>query len=196
MLTTDGPSPPPPPPPLPGAPSERVFAPQAVQAARTTTIVNLTLSQMADQKASMLMGAALVVFSLTIGQANRGGQASQGHAPLALLVLGAFAFVAAILAISVVMPAIGVKHPPTERDNPMFFGVISQFDEEAYVEKMLDNLATDEAMYRMMLRDIWQNSRVLQAKKYRLLGWAYRMFLAGLGASAGVFAAQYAGLIG
>jgi hypothetical protein len=184
MHATDGLSPP------QDAPPARIFAAQAVHAVRTTTIVNLTMSQLADQKASMLMGAAFVVFSLTLGAASR------GHAPLALLVLGAFAFAAAILAVSVVMPATGEKHAPTERDNPMFFGVISQFDEDAYVERMLDNLATDETMFRMMLRDIWQNSCVLQRKKYRLLGWAYRIFLTGLVASAGMFAAQYAGLIG
>jgi len=162
----------------------RTFAAQAVHAARTTTIINLTMSQMADQKASILMGATFVVFTLTIGQA------SKGHAPLALLVMGGFAFLSACFAVSVVMPSIGRKHRPTEHDNPMFFGVISQFAEEDYVETMLDNLETDEAMFRMMLRDIWQNGQVLQNKKYRLLGYAYRTFLAGLIASAGIFTAS------
>jgi hypothetical protein len=31
-----------------------------------------------------------------------------------------------------------------------------------------------------MLRDIYQNGQVLQRKKYRLLGYAYRIFLVGL----------------
>ena len=167
----------------------RTFAAQAVHAARTTTIVNLTMSQMADQKASILMGATFVVFTITLGQA------SKGHAPLALLVLGAFAFVSACCAVSVVMPSVRGKHVPSDRDNPMFFGVISQFAEDDYVETMLDNLATDETMFRMMLRDIWQNGQVLARKKYRRLGWAYRIFLAGLISSAAVFAAGYAGLI-
>ena len=168
----------------------RTFAAQAVHAVRTTTIINLTLSQMADQKASILMGATFVVFTLTIGQA------SKGNAPLALLVLGAFAFVSACFAVSVVMPSIGGRptiggpHRPTGHDNPMFFGVISQFSEDDYVETMLDNLKTDEAMFRMMLHDIWQNGQVLQRKKYRLLGYAYRTFLAGLVASAGIFVAS------
>jgi hypothetical protein len=169
-------------------PIARTFAPQAVNAARQTTIANMTLSQMADQKASILMGATFLVFTLTLGQVSKGGRAVGP-----LLVLGASAFVAACFAVSVVMPSVRANRgggPP----NMMFFGVISQFDEEEYIERMLDNLANDESMYRMMFRDIWQNAQVLQHKKYRLLGYAYRSFLTGLIASAALFAAQYFGL--
>ncbi len=147
------------------------------------------MSQIADQKASMLMGATFVVFTLAIGQASR----STGHAPLALLVLGAFAFVAAIFAISVVMPSFHAPRSAEGRENLMFFGVIGQLEEDIYVERMLENLSEDETLFRMMMRDAWQNSQVLQNKKYRLLGYAYRTFLAGLIASASVFAVQFFG---
>jgi hypothetical protein len=169
--------------------SPRTFAAQAVNAARTTTLVNLTMSQMADQKASILMGATFLVFTLTIGQA------SKGHAPLALLVLGGFAFVSALFAVSVVMPWTGGKHIPSRHANPMFFGVISHYDEDDYIELMLDNLATDETMFRMMFHDVWQNAQVLQNKKYRLLGYAYRSFLAGLLSSAATFILAQTGVL-
>ncbi len=172
--------------PLPG---KRTFALQAVNAARQTTIANTTLSQMADQKASILMGATFLVFTVTLGQASRGGS---GVAPL--LVLGAFAFVAACFAVAVVMPSVRSTRRPGEHANLMFFGSISQLDEEEYIERMLDNLADDESMYRMMFRDVWQNAQVLQHKKYRLLGYAYRTFLTGLIASAVVFAVQFSGV--
>ncbi len=171
------------------SPEPRKFALQAVNAARQTTIANMTLSQMADQKASILMGATFLVFSVTIGQASRGGPAV---APL--LVLGAFAFVAACCAVSVVMPSIRSKRVPTDRANLMFFRCISQLDEEEYIERMLDNLADDESMYRMMFRDVWQNAQVLQHKKYRLLRYAYGTFLTGLISSAAVFAMQFFGV--
>jgi len=163
----------------------RHFAAQAVNAARTVTGTNLTMSQMADQKASILMGATFLVFTITVGQVGR------GHAPPALLVLGGFAFVSACFAVSVVMPSISGRRAPG-RPNPMFFGSICQYELDDYVEHMLDNLASDEAMYRMMFVDVWQNAQVLARKKYRLLGWAYRSFLAGLVISAGV---ALAGLI-
>ena len=45
---------------------------------------------------------------------------------------------------------------------------------------MLQRLASDETVFRTMLRDIYQNGQVLQRKKYRFLGLAYRIFIAGL----------------
>ena len=68
---------------------EQALAPSAIHLLRTTTTVNLAHNQMADQKASMLMGAAFVVFTLTMAELGR------GHMARPLVVLGAFAFVAA-----------------------------------------------------------------------------------------------------
>ena len=170
-------------------PRPRIFAPQAVNAARQVTILNTTLSQMADQKASILMGATFLVFTLALGQASKGGPAVTP-----LLVLGAFALVAACFAVAVVMPSVRSKVTASDRANLMFFGVISQFEEEDYIERMLDNLADDESMYRMMFCDAWQSSQILYHKKYRLLGYAYRCFLSGLIASAVVFVAQFMGV--
>jgi hypothetical protein len=58
--------------------------------------------------------------------------------------------------------------------------VFTQVGEDEFAEHVLDAITTDEAMFRVMLRDIYQNGQVLQRKKYRFLGIAYRMFLAGL----------------
>jgi hypothetical protein len=168
----------------------RSFSGNAGHAARQTIVNNITMSQIADQKASMLMGATFLVFTLAIGQASRSG----GHAPLALMVLGAFAFLAAIFAIAVVMPSSRTPLSAEGRDNLMFFGVIGQLDEDIFVERMIDNLSEDETLFRMMMRDVWQNSQVLRNKKYRLLGYAYRTFLAGLIASAAVFVLQFLGV--
>jgi hypothetical protein len=62
----------------------------------------------------------------------------------------------------------------------LFFGVFTQVGEDEFAEHVLDAITTDEAMFRIMLRDIYQNGQVLQRKKYRFLGIAYRIFLAGL----------------
>ena len=51
-------------------------------------------------------------------------------------------------------------------------------------------LRTDESIYRTMARDIYQNGTVLAHKKYRLLGWAYRIFLVGLTASLTAFVVE------
>ena len=53
-----------------GANQTRSFPPSAVHLVRTVLQSNMTLSQMADQKANMMMGAAFVVFTLAVGQAR------------------------------------------------------------------------------------------------------------------------------
>jgi hypothetical protein len=153
-------------------PKSRIFPPNAIHLVRTTQQINVTLSQMADQKASILMGATFVVFTISVGQASREGLS------IALFVLIAFAFLSAMLAVFAIMPAVRPK--PNTAKNVLFFGYFTQMSEPDYVEEVLDDMANDEMIYRTMLRDVYQNGMVLQHKKYRYLGYAYRAFLVGL----------------
>jgi len=75
--------------------------------------------------------------------------------------------------------------------NLLFFGSFSQLDEEAYLDRVVETIGDEEAAFRLMLRDLYQNGLVLERKKYRLLGYAYRIFLAGLVASFVAFVAGY-----
>ena len=77
------------------------YSPNAIHTLRTMQLSTLALSQMADQKASMLMGASFVVFSLAVGRTLAGEVAW----PLAILAL--FAFLSALCAAIAVMPTIG-----------------------------------------------------------------------------------------
>jgi hypothetical protein len=152
------------------------FSVQAIHLVRTTQQINVTLSQMADQKASILMGATFVVFTISVGQA------SKGDFPYALMVLAISAFLSALCAIAAVLPSI---RPPrsaadADKENVLFFGVFSQWSEEEYADRVLNTLRSDETVFRTMLRDTYQNGVVLQRKKYRYLGYAYRIFLVGL----------------
>ena len=145
----------------------------AIHMVRTTQQAHYQLSQMADQKASILMGATFVIFTITVGQSRNGALA-----PLPLLVLGAFAFFSAALAVMAILPATRVRRSGPV--NLLFFGSFTRFEEDEYIERLLDALQTDESIYRTMANDIYQNGCVLARKKYRLLGYAYRVFLIGL----------------
>lgn len=159
------------------APAPRPANPaNAIHMVRTTQQAHYTLSQMADQKASILMGATFVIFTITVGQAKGGAMP-----PLPLLVLGAFAFVAAVLTVLAVVPLTRTR--PGGRLNLLFFGSFTQLSEDEYVARVLTALETDESIYRTMATDIYQNGVVLARKKYRLLGYAYRVFLVGMTAS-------------
>ena len=148
----------------------------AVHLMRTAQLAQLQLSAMADTKASILMGATFVIFTITIGGAQ------DGSAPLPLLILGGAAFLSAICTILAVLPKIK-SWDGCSRPNILFFGTFTRMDEDAFVEELIGRLKSDDSVYRTMARDIYQGGTVLQKKKYRMLAWAYRIFLVGLVAS-------------
>jgi hypothetical protein len=161
----------------PAAPARNAdgFSIQAIHLVRTTMQANITLSQMADQKASILMGATFVVFTISVGQASR------GDFPYALLVLAISAFLSALCAIAAVLPSVRAPRKlPPGRENVLFFGVFAGMSEDEYAERVLEALRSDETVFRTMLRDTYQNGLVLQRKKYRYLSLAYQIFLVGL----------------
>ncbi len=151
----------------------RIFSPDAIHLVRTFQMMNLTLSQMADQKASILIGASFVVFSISIGQASK----SEGLS-LTIAVLGISALLSAMLAVWAILPAISTKRGPGS--NMLFFGNFSQVEEKTFADTIVNELVTSEQVYRLMLHDVYQNGQVLQHKKYRFIGYAYRVFLVGL----------------
>src|SRR5688500_4333805 len=104
----------------------------AAHLVRTTQLAQLQLSAMADHKASILMGATFVIFTITIGQAR--GSA----APLPLLILGAAAFFSAIFAVLAVLPAI--RYRKDAAPNLLFFGSFTQLDEDDYLDRLTERL--------------------------------------------------------
>jgi hypothetical protein len=140
-------------------------------------------SAMADSKASILMGASFVVFSLTLGQMQT------NEISLPMLVLGSFSFLATVLSVLAVLPEIGGKSK-FAAPNLLFFGVFSRMKENEFVDTLVEQMRSEEAVYRMMARDLHQNGSVLQRHKYRYLRYAYRTFLIGIVATALAFIVQ------
>jgi len=181
-----------PPKPTPSPLSPSGYSNHAIHLVRTVQTMNLTLSQMADSKASILMGATFVVFTITMGQAKN------GTLPASLLVLAGFAFASAMCAVIAVLPSIGRPSKgsgsdsgPAMSPNKLFFGTFTAMDEEEWTQSVLADLKSDEGTFRLMLHDMYQNGQVLQHKKYRYLGYAYRLFMAGLCATVAVFIAEH-----
>lgn len=167
----------------------RPLPPNAVHLVRTALQSHMTLSQMADQKANMVIGAAFVVFTLAVGQTRTGTM----MLPIAILASGAFlAAICAILAVlpKVTRPGEAARATVGEADNLLFFGVFTRLEENEFIDRVIARLATDESTYRTMLRDIYQNGQVLERKKYRWLSYAYRAFLIGLLGSFVAFALE------
>jgi hypothetical protein len=161
-----------------------IYPVNAVHMMRTAQLAQLQLSAMADAKASLLMGATFVIFTITLGQAR------DGIPPVPLLILGGAAFFAAIFAVLAVLPKTGGKNR-SGRPNILFFGTFSRMEEEEFIDEVTSLLRTEDSIYRTMARDIHQAGTVLQNKKYRMLRWAYHIFLLGLVASGAAFVIQY-----
>ncbi|NCP13774.1 MAG: hypothetical protein GW858_06360 [Sphingomonadales bacterium] len=164
------------------------FSNNAVHLVRTTQQINMMLSQMADAKASILMGATFLVFTIAVGQA-RGGAV-----PWSLGVLALFAFVSAMFAVFAVLPSISTPEAAIRsgtRPNLLFFGTFTHMDEDVWTASVLEDLRADETVFRAMLHDVYQNGQVLQRKKYKYLAYAYKSFMAGLTLTAITFIIEY-----
>jgi Family of unknown function (DUF5706) len=146
----------------------------SIHLVRTLQQITMQLSQMADQKASILMGATFVVFTVAIGQSSR------AEMPIALSVLAFFAFVSAVLAVTAVLPRVTHQQPFEAGSNLLFFGNFSRMGEDAFVDEMKTKLHSDDELLDAMLRDIHQNGSILASRKYRYLALAYRVFVVGL----------------
>lgn len=150
------------------------YSAHAVHMVRTAQINTLTLSQMADQKASILMGATFLVFSLSISRSLG------GIVPVSLMILALVSFLSSLCAVMAVLPSVRKPSENQTLANKLFFGHFSGLDEGEWTESVLQEMCADETVFRTMLHDIYQNGQVLAQRKYRFLSLAYRIFIGGL----------------
>lgn len=165
---------------------ETPLSPQSVHLIRTAQSNTLALSQMADGKANILIGATFVVFSLVITQAFA------DEVKWSVICLAVTSFVSAICAVLAITPPMRPKAVPEGHFNLLFFSHFSTIPEEQWAKELLEKLHSDEALYRVMLRDLYQNGQVLHRRKYRYLALAYRMFLGGLALTLAIFLVENA----
>ena len=172
----------PPPPPAPATlaqlgPGDPGFVfPKEVHSLLTLgNMTNITLSQMADTKASILMGASFVVFSMSIGEIG------EGKASMPLLVLTFFSFMATVLGVMTVRPTRLGKAPIAAKGaNILFFGSYVNAPREDYVDEVIKVMSSEEETYRRLARDLWEHGRILRDDKFRWLYWSFTLFLAGM----------------
>lgn len=161
------------------------YATDSVHLLRTAQQVQYQLSQMADQKANMVLAATFVIFTVSISQIHNVAR------PLPLFILGGAAFAAAFLAILAVLPSVKTPPRPDGPANLLFFGSFTQIPEEEFVSRVFTVMGDPKLVYESFARDIYQNGKVLAFKKYLYLGYAYRILLAGLTASLFAFVIPY-----
>ena len=144
---------------------------------RTVQQHHVSLSSMADQKASLMIGASFVVLTILFSQLDN------GEVSIPLLTLGIPTIFACALSVLSVSPSIKstdkrAQLPPTP--NFLFFGHFSHLSADEFMEEIEEIMAQPESVYRAMIMDIYQMGKILHEKKYRYLAYSYRVFLLGL----------------
>jgi len=144
----------------------------AIYLLRTVQQHHVQLSMMADHKASIIIGAAVVVLAMIFGQV-----ANDGTVSASMLVLGITVMTSAVLAAFAVMPQIGQRMKGNR--NPLFFGHFLNSTEDEFVEEMQGILESDDSVHEAMARDIYQMGESLKRRKFAQLAWSYRVLIAG-----------------
>ena len=136
---------------------------------------NLAMSEMADSKASILMGASFVVFSMSISDL------ADGKASLPLLVLTMFSFVATVFGVLTVRPNKMPSKPiPIEKANILFFGSYTNAPRDDYVDEVIKVLSSEEETYRRLAKDLYDHGLLLRDDKFRWLYYSFTAFLFGM----------------
>lgn len=138
----------------------------------------LQLSTMADQKASVVLGAAFVTATIVFGDVA--GSSDLDALRLSLLVT---AILSGVLAAIALAPRLATK---PAREQPLFFGSIARMDAEEYRRLMRDLLAADQRIYDAIVDDLHAASRVLVTSKFRPLQYSYLVLVVGMTATLGI----------
>ena len=163
-------------------PDDPVFPKEVHNLLVAANATNITLSGMADTKASILMGASFVVFSMSISDI------AEGKASLPLLVLTMFSFVATIFGVLTVRPnkmPVSKVPIPAEKINILFFGSYTNARREDYINEMIKVLSSEEETYRRLTADLYDHGKVLRDDKFSWLYWSFTVFLVGMAMTAG-----------
>lgn len=137
---------------------------------RTAQQHHVSLSVMADTKASILITVSSIVMTISLSRS-----ADPAIRP-ALLTLAATCLVSLVLAIIAVLPGFGKK--PGSR-NLLFFGHFGDMTEEEFMGAIENITSSDERVYETLVRDLYSLGTYLHRKKYKYLRYAYIALLTG-----------------
>ena len=171
-------------PPAPAAADAPLDSFAAVAFLRTTQLNLVQLSQMADQKANIVLGASFIMITIIVGISSSSGITAS------LATLGGFTTISAILALLAVMPSL--PGPSRVSSNPLYFGDVAVMAKEEHRELLHGYVADRAKLFELVAADIHESAAVLRSKKFAYLRAAYTVFIAGLLATALVMAIEWA----
>ncbi len=152
-----------------------------IQTLRTAHQNQTQLNLMADQKANILIGTLVLVFTVVM---TRLLPLMEGNQQLMfpLLVFVLMQLIPLILTVLVLIPK--NINGPKDQDissiaNPLFFGFFTRYSESTYTAYLNSILQDDESARTLLIKDIYQIGLILK-RKYLLLRMAYISALLGV----------------
>lgn len=147
---------------------------------RTSYRTHVDLSQLADNKANIMISINGIIISVLIASIAPKIDANPWLlVPTALLLLGCVgSLVFSILAARprITSKVVTMEDIRSDRSNILFFGNFVSLDEEDYIEGMKEIMLETDRLYTSMIRDLYALGQVL-ALKFRLLRTAYNVFM-------------------
>jgi hypothetical protein len=141
----------------------------ASNALRTNLDKHMTLNQMADSKASMVMTASSLVMTVTLTQYDR----LDFLTVIALLISGLLAILFSIFAI---IPPLHAKG----QINLFYFRSFAEISEEQFMEEFRTCLSDKEKLYQAYLHEIYYLGKHRLTRKYNLVRNGLWSLLVGL----------------
>ena len=133
---------------------------------------HLSLSAIADQKASILVGATMVVLGVV-------APIDPDDTSAALIILAVTAGLAGGTGVMALIPRVRTTGA---RRNVLFFGVHSTLSSDEFHRSMHDILSDPATIHEAIVEDVHQMGQVL-SRKFRLINLAYAVLLVGLAAT-------------
>ena len=146
---------------------------EVITTVRTVHQSQVQLNVLADQKANINIGFTLLFLSLSQSSivADAASEGIVRWGVVLVIVLIAVSLTLALLVVSPRTNHLRIRDPQ-QMDNPCYFGMFTQIDQDSYVDYMLTQLKQDKHARRMLLVDVYQIGSVLK-RKYQLLRFSY-----------------------
>ncbi len=119
---------------------------------------HMTLNQMADSKAAMIMTAASIVITITLTQYDK-------LELLTILLLAASGLLAVVFSILAIIPPLHV----TDHTNLFYFRSYSDLSEEEFVRQFKAAIADRDKLYDAYLHEIYYLGKHRLTRKYGLI---------------------------
>lgn len=157
---------------------------------RITSTNNQRLSDMADNKANILITVNSIILSVVIAFLLRKLD-NNAYLVIPTLILLIVTLITVVIAILATRPKVSAGYFTKEEvdnkeANLLFFGNFHKMSLPDYKEGMLKAMEDRDYLYGMLIKDVYSQGVVL-GRKYRLLRYAYSIFMYGIIASVCAF---------